>query len=78
MNTKTEFEIGDRVRIREDLLPMQDYGGITYVRQMNKYKGCNATIISKGTTIYHLDIDNGAWNWSAEMFCPSKVFNGLI
>lgn len=57
---------------------MRDYGGITYVRPMNKYKGCNATIISKGTTSYHLDIDDESWNWSAEMFYPSKVFNSLI
>lgn len=75
---EAKFKVGDKVRVREDLLPMQDYGGITYVRAMNKYKGCNATIISKGTTSYHLDIDDESWNWSAEMFCPPKVFNGLI
>lgn len=75
---KTKLEVGDKVRIREDLSPMQDYGRITYVRPMNKYRGCNATIVGKGTISYHLDIDDGKWNWSAEMFCPSKVFNGLI
>lgn len=75
---EAKFKVGDKVRIREDLLPMQGYGRITYVRPMNKYKGCNATIVSKGTISYHLDIDDGAWNWSAEMFYPSKVFNSLV
>lgn len=73
-----KFEVGDKVRIREDLISLHSYGRITYVSSMAKYKGCNATIVNKGKISYHLDIDNGAWNWSAEMFYPPKVFNGLI
>ena len=76
---KTKLEVGDKVRIRKDLSSMQVYGSITYVSSMDEYKGCTATIVNKGRSAYILDIDNGEWNWSAEMFDRQKgKFNSLI
>jgi len=76
---KTEFKVGDRVRIRKDLFSNHDYGGVNFIFLMEEYRGHRATITFKRGKSYLIDIDNGRWNWSAEMFNSSRgKFNSLI
>ena len=64
-----KYKVGDRVRIRKDLVAGKYYGGTeTNGRgEMNKYFGKVARITKKGLEDYRIDIDNGAWFWSDEM-----------
>ena len=72
------FKVGDKVRIREDLIVGKDYGNETFIDKMNQYKGQvgiikNITINEKGIK-YQLLINNNQesfdWFWSDEMLEP--------
>ena len=45
-----------------------DDGNITFILDMSKYCGKIATIINRSNGYYALDIDEGTWDWSNEMF----------
>lgn len=82
MNTKIEFEIGDKVIIREDLIGGNTYGTIYFNPSMKRFCGRKAIIVDKrsgsapGSFCYSINIDEGLWVWSATMF-KKKQFNGL-
>lgn len=84
MKAKTEFEIGDEVIIREDLIGGNIYG-IYFNPAMEAYRGRKAVILSKrpgsiipGSFCYSINLDEGLWSWSATMFKPKKKqFNSL-
>ena len=40
----SKFEIGDRVKLRDDLKVGRDYGGITFLRDMKDLQGKELTI----------------------------------
>lgn len=67
-----KFKIGDKVKIREDLVVDLLYGCDIFVSDMSEYCGKEATITAirdsylKGVA-YLLDIDNGEWYWTDEM-----------
>lgn len=69
-----KYKIGDKVRIREDLINGEEYGGIDYVSDMDKWKGKVVTIsfadndANNDCDCYGIAEDTEAWNWSAEMF----------
>lgn len=69
MNYK--YKIGDKVRIREDLESGIQYDDVTYVSEMDKYRGKVATITNYAG-IYHpsyfIDLDEETYYWTAEMF----------
>ena len=84
MKAKTEFEIGDEVIIREDLVGRNIYGGIFFNPMMEAYRGLKAVILTKRCSIitnsfhYSINLDKGLWGWSATMFNPpKKQFNSL-
>lgn len=73
-NMERELKIGDKVKIRNDLIVGNCYdGGCCYVEAMCKYHGV-ATItrieFPTSCTRYVLDIDNGDWYWSPSMLNP--------
>ena len=56
-----KFNVGDKVRIKEDLSQCK-FGGSTY---MNEYAGKEATVTETyDSGLIQLDIDDGEWNWS--------------
>ena len=84
MKAKTEFEIGDRVIIREDLIGGGIYNTIYFNPSMGEFCGHKAIIVEKysgsapGSFCYSINIDGRKWCWSAIMFKPQKrQFTGL-
>lgn len=65
-----KYKVGDKVRIRRDLMIFERYGSQTFVKQMEKYKGMPATISEVfSDTYYYIKEDKGEnWNWTDEMF----------
>ena len=80
------YNVGDKVIIRSDL-DTKNYGSFgekgtcNVVRDMLKHAGKIATIKKKkecesirgNFTGYKLDVDNGFWLWTSEMFEEQKV-----
>ena len=73
-----KYKIGDTVTIKstdwyndnKDILGnvvLRD-GDIVFITEMSKYCGEIATIIGIEDSYYALNIDNGTWDWSDEMF----------
>jgi hypothetical protein len=64
-----KYKVGDKVRIREDLITNKRYNGLSFIPSMEQYKGKVATI----TNIifgdhYIIDLDDNDWCWADEMF----------
>lgn len=67
-----KFKIGDKVKIREDLVVDLAYGCDEFVSDMSEYCGKEATITGIYDNclvdgVYFLDIDDGTWYWTDEM-----------
>lgn len=64
------INIGDKVKIREDLDECIDYGnGVDYVWSMEQYKGKIAKIVDKDShNLITIDLDKGKHYWTIEMF----------
>lgn len=64
-----KYKVGDKVRIRRDLMIFGRYGSQTFVKQMEKYKGMTATISEVFSDTYCIKEDKGEkWYWTDEMF----------
>jgi hypothetical protein len=67
-----KYEVGDKVKIREDLVPEIMYGKEKFVSRMEEYRGCEATIVDafyrNGGDLYLIDVDDKCWYWTDEMF----------
>lgn len=65
-----KYKIGDKVKIREDLVADEEYGEIDYISDMDKWKGKIVTIsfADNDNNCYGIAEDTEGWNWSAEMF----------
>ena len=56
-----KFNVGDKVRVKEDLSQCK-FGGSIYI---NEYAGKEATVTETyDSGLIQLDIDDGEWNWS--------------
>lgn len=70
---KPVFEVGDTVRVREDLESEKSYGHIVFVPAMEEHRGKVTTIVKKDIDkfekidILHLKIDNSQWMWTPDM-----------
>lgn len=66
-----KFEVGDMVRIRNDL-SLQKYYSIHLSRSMvlNKGKMAKILCVDSHDGFYQLDIDDGQWWWSEDMLEP--------
>ena len=63
------YKVGDKVRVRSDLEESETYGGQTFVKQMEKYKGKLVTILEERPRFYYIKEDKDEnWCWTDEMF----------
>jgi hypothetical protein len=63
-----KYKVGDKVRIREDLIASKRYNGLSFVPSMEQYKGKVATITNIIFGYYCIDLDNESWHLVDEMF----------
>ena len=74
--SKTKFKVGDKVKVRNDLIEYKRYGSNTFVDSMKEFKGETVTIseINVGYLCneYHILEDTQKWNWTYEMFETAK------
>lgn len=64
------LKVGDKVRVREDLIVGSNYGGEMFCGgYMESLKGRIATIVEVYDCLsYVIDIDEDGWMWTEEMF----------
>lgn len=62
-----KYKVGDRVRIRTDLIINTLYSEYYFVKEMDRYKGKVANIIGVDLYYYRIDIDNGKYVWTDDM-----------
>lgn len=62
-----KYKVGDKVKIREDLVVDEIYGDDSFAEEMERYKGKTATITDVYCGKYEIDIDDGDWCWTDEM-----------
>lgn len=65
------FKVGDKVRVRTDLVANEYYGSRNFVRDMEQFKGKEFTIekVFDYTQAYHLS-GGIYWNWTDGMLEP--------
>lgn len=63
-----KYKVGDKVRIRKDLVPDTYYGGVCYVDYMDGFKGKECVITDMDGISYQMDNFN-FW-WTDEMLEP--------
>lgn len=64
------YKVGDKVRIREDLVTGGNYGGSVAVDDMTDMGGSVVTIESVGSIGYYIEEDPDGYCWTDEMFEP--------
>ena len=60
-----KYKVGDKVRVRKDLIPGNKYGNVLYVSSMDKFKDEECTITNMDDTAYQ--INNCGYWWTDEM-----------
>ena len=65
-----KYKVGDKVRVREDLIAEKQYGKDFFVSEMNPFKGQIVTIKIVKDGGYVIEEDSGEWYWTEEMFLP--------
>ena len=63
-----KYKVGDKVRVRKDLVPGSEYGGVCYVEFMDKFKDKECVITNMDDTSYR--INNSEFWWTDEMLEP--------
>jgi hypothetical protein len=66
-----KFKVGDKVRVRKDLVVGRMYDDYTFVLDMKKFMDEIVTIVSVCDKYYEIDKDNQYWCWTDEMFEPN-------
>lgn len=70
-----KYKIGDKVRVREDLVAEKQYGKDFFVSQMIPFKGQIVTIKTVKEGRYTIEEDCGDWYWTERMFLPINKYN---
>lgn len=65
-----KYKVGDKVRVRTDLVVDGCYGGVSFTEGMEKYAGQTVTIDALLDDEYLIDEDLYFWEWTEEMFEP--------
>ena len=60
-----KYKVGDKVRVRKDLIPGNKYGNVLYVSNMDKFKDEECTITNMDDIAYQ--INNCGYWWTDEM-----------
>ena len=63
-----KYKVGDKVRVRKDLIPGNKYGDVIYVSNMDKFKNEECVITSTDNEAYCIN-GLGYW-WTDEMLEP--------
>lgn len=71
------YKVGDKVRIRYNLGIGETYGGEVFVDDMNVFSGKQATITEIENGEYYIDLDEGEFIWTDEMFVDETFKNSL-
>ena len=68
VESSMKYKVGDKVRVREDLIVDKEYGNESFVIGMKGMRGKVATIdeVCEGVEIYR--IKESGYNWTEEMF----------
>ena len=61
-----KYKIGDKVRVRKDLVPGNEYGGVTYLSGMDEFKDREGVITNMDDVSYQI----GDFWWTDEMLQP--------
>ena len=64
----TKYNIGDKVRVREDLIEYEKYKDILFVPSMNSFKGKIVTIYDFTDRGYRIEEDYKRYRWTDNMF----------
>lgn len=66
-----KYKVGDKVRVKKDLIVLEYYDNEIFVEVMRKFLGKSAVItetdIGNKHSSYGLDIDNGIYYWTDKM-----------
>ena len=63
-----KYKIGDKVRVRKDLVPGNEYGGVTYLSGMDEFKDREGVITNMDDVSYQI----GDFWWTDEMLEPDN------
>lgn len=64
------YRVGDKVRIRKDLVLGRRYVSACVAHKMALYRGETTSIKRVHDGCYDLVVDNGEWDWTDEMLEP--------
>ena len=71
-----KYKVGDKVRVRKDLVANGGYGGNVFAKHMASFKGQQVTIKRVRDEKYYMAEDDGIWHWTDEMLEPvEEPFN---
>lgn len=72
-----KYKVGDKVRIREDLLIDKKYDGCRFTSSMTVFLGKIVTIrkVYENSNRYKIEEDYEIWAWTGEMFEPLESEN---
>ena len=62
-----KYNVGDKVRVRKDLVNYSEYGGELFVREMQQFKGKVVTICRLLDDKYFIREDTSEYAWTNEM-----------
>ena len=57
-----KYKVGDKVRVRKDLVVNNEYGGILYILDMDELRNKEDVIIKVGSTAYRISNSNHWWS----------------
>lgn len=71
------YKVGDKVRVRKDLVVDEKYDGEYFIENMTQYRGKTVTIyeVFEDVNRYEIKEDHEAWSWNDEMFEPLESEN---
>lgn len=64
----TKYNIGDKVRVREDLIEYEEYKDVLFIPSMNSFKGKIVTIYGFTDRGYRIKEDYKKYRWTDDMF----------
>lgn len=72
------YKVGDKVRVREDLVVDKRYGNYFFSGDMKPYVGKTMTISHVNKSAYYFIEDKDNWNWTDEMLEDAEGINILV
>ena len=72
-----KYKVGDKVRIREDLVMGENYGGSIAVDDMTDMGGSVVTIERVGNLGYYIEEDPDGYCWTDKMFEPVEEMSAI-